>query len=95
MITVGMNYKVLPGKEDAFKNMFRAVLKVMGDMPGHTRSTLCVEVDDPTSFVILSDWSDKGAFEGFIASDQFRKVANWGKEKVLAARPSHEYYARD
>ena len=29
------------------------------------------------------------AFDGFIASDAFKKVAKWGKEEILAGRPVH------
>jgi heme-degrading monooxygenase HmoA len=94
MVTIGMNYRVLPGKEQAFENMFRAVLATMNDMPGHTGSSLFRDVNDPQKYLILSDWNDRDAFDAFIASDKFRGVANWGKEQVLAGRPTHEYYER-
>ncbi len=94
MVTVGMNYRVLPDKTDAFESMFRKVLEAMNGMPGHSRSNLYRDVDDPQSYLIISDWSDRDAFEGFIGSDQFRKVADWGKEQILAGRPTHEYYER-
>jgi heme-degrading monooxygenase HmoA len=83
---------VLPGKEKTFTDVFSAVLEKMKGMPGHTRSSLYRDVFDPQQFLIISDWSDKGAFDAFISSDQFRSVANWGKEQVLAGRPSHTYY---
>ncbi len=94
MITVGMNYRILPGKEKQFEDVFAAVLKVMGDMPGHGESHLYRDVFDAQSYVIISDWSDRHAFDSFIASDQFRSVANWGKEQILAGRPSHTYYEK-
>jgi len=40
----------------------------------------------------VSDWNDRAAFDAFIGSEKFRNVANWGKEQILAGRPSHEYY---
>ncbi len=92
MVTVGMNYQVLPGKGETFEQVFKAVLDVMGQMPGHTRSSLYRDVFDPTRYVIISDWSDRAAFDAFIRSDQFRNVANWGKEQILAGRPQHTYY---
>lgn len=92
MVTVGMNYKVLPGKEAIFENAFRKVLQAMNGMPGHTTSHMYRDIDDPNSYVILSDWNDREAFDAFIASDTFRAVANWGKEQILAGRPSHNYY---
>lgn len=92
MITVGMNYHVLPGKEQMFEDVFQAVLKVMQEMPGHTRSHLYRDVFERQQYLIVSDWSDRAAFDGFIRSEKFRSVANWGKEQVLAGRPTHEVY---
>lgn len=94
MITVGMNYQVLPGKEQAFEAMFRKVLDVMGRMSGHTKSKLYRDVSEPRDYLIISDWSDRAAFDAFIGSDQFRNVADWGKQQILAGRPSHEIYEK-
>ncbi|MBI1337037.1 MAG: antibiotic biosynthesis monooxygenase [Phycisphaera sp.] len=92
MITVGMNYQVLPGKEKTFEDVFFAVIEKMNQMPGHTKTSLLRDVKDAQRYVILSDWSDRAAFDSFIRSDQFRSVANWGKEQVLAGRPTHDYF---
>jgi len=92
MVTIGMNYKVLPGKEETFETAFRKVIHAMRDIAGHTASNMYRDIDDARSYVILSQWSDKSAFDAFIASDTFRNVANWGKEQILAGRPSHTYY---
>jgi heme-degrading monooxygenase HmoA len=50
------------------------------------------DINDALSYLIVSQWSDKGAFDAFIASDTFKNVANWGKEQILSARPKHEVY---
>ena len=92
MVTIGMNYKVIPGKEEVFETAFRNVIHAMRNIAGHSGTKMCRDIDDPQSYVILSDWSDKSAFDSFIASDAFRSVANWGKENILAGRPSHTYY---
>lgn len=92
MVTVGMNYDVLAGKETQFEQVFNKVLGVMQKMPGHSASRLYRDVNAPRSYLIISEWSDPAAFDGFIASEQFRNVANWGKEQILAARPKHEMY---
>lgn len=92
MVTVGMNYQVIPGKGGQFEQVFKAVLEAMGQMPGHSESHLYKDVFDPHRYVIISDWSDRTAFDAFIRSEQFRNVANWGKEQILAGRPSHTYY---
>ena len=92
MITVGMNYEVREGKAEQFEAVFAKVLEVMKPMEGHRDSHLYKDVFKPNSYLIVSDWSDKTAFDAFIASDRFRNVANWGKEQILASRPRHQVY---
>ena len=93
MVTIGMNYAVLKGKESTFENAFRKVVKAMGGIAGHTETHLCRDIDDSQQYLIVSQWSDKGAFDAFIASETFRNVANWGKEQILSGRPRHEVYS--
>ncbi len=92
MITIGMGYKVLPGKGEIFENAFNSVLKVMQEIEGHSKSFLYKDVNDAQSYLIVSDWSSEDEFNGFIRSDKFRNVANWGKENILAGRPTHTVY---
>jgi len=94
MVTVGMNYEILPGKEQLFEDVFAKVIDVMKEMPGHTRTSLYRDVYERQRYLIVSDWNDRAAFDGFIRSERFRSVANWGKEQVLAGRPTHDYYER-
>ena len=95
MVTIGMNYRVLPGKNEVFANAFRGVLKAMEDMDGHDASHLFCDTADPQHYLIVSDWSSKDAFDAFIQSEQFAKVTNWGKEQILAGRPSHKVYSQE
>lgn len=92
MVTIGMNYKVLPGKEEVFEKAFNSVLNVMREIEGHSKSFLFRDVNDAQSYLIVSDWSSEDAFNGFIQSEKFRSVANWGKENILAGRPAHTVY---
>lgn len=92
MITVGMNYLVLPGKGETFEVAFRAVLKAMQAQPGHTESHLWQDTDNRHSYLITSEWSDRAAFDAFTHSDSFRKITNWGKEQILAGRPRHQIF---
>jgi heme-degrading monooxygenase HmoA len=95
MVTIGMNYQVLPGKEPVFERAFNQVLEVMGQDGGHTHSYLYRDVNQPSSYLIISEWSDEGAFQAFVKSEAFAKVTNWGKENILSARPSHKVYTSD
>ncbi len=92
MITVGMNYKVLEGKGELFESVFNKVLGIMKDMEGHKESYLYQDTNDPCSYLIVSEWSDRSAFDAFVASERFKNVVDWGKEEVLATRPRHQIY---
>ena len=92
VITVGMNYHVLPGKQQDFEEKFAAVIGALRAAPGHTSSTLWKDVGDDASYLITSEWSDEPAFVSFIQSPAFRDVTTWGKEQILSGRPQHKIY---
>lgn len=92
MITVGMNYHVLPGKQGEFEAKFQGVIDALKAAAGHTSSTLWKDVSDDASYLITSEWNDEQAFKDFIQSDAFRAVTNWGKEQILSGRPQHKVY---
>ena len=92
MVTIGMNYKMIPGKEKVFEEAFNNVLGVMNEMEGHSKSFLYCDVNDAQSYLIVSEWNSEDAFNAFIQSDKFKNVVNWGKENILAGRPSHQVY---
>lgn len=92
MITVGMNYEVLPGKEQEFESVFAKVLEALKGTPGHGESRLFKDVWAPNSYLVISEWTDEQAFEAFIGSDKFKRVTDWGKKQILAGRPRHEIY---
>ena len=97
MVTIGMNYHVIPGKEEQFEGACKKVLEVMGGADGHDDSQIFKRVDggDGPQYLIVSRWTDEDAFNGFVASDTFKKVTNWGAENILAGRPSHTTYRDD
>lgn len=92
MITVGMNYHVIDGKQKAFEQKFARVTEALEAAEGHDNSHLYVDVADPQSYIIISQWNDDTAFQNFIRSDAFRKVTDWGSEQILDQRPSHTVY---
>ena len=92
MITVGMNYHVLPGKQADFEQKFEAVIGALRAAVGHTSSTLWKDVSDDASYLITSEWSEEDAFKQFIGSEAFRAVTTWGKEQILSGRPQHKIY---
>ncbi len=92
MVTVGMNYHVLPGKQQDFETKFAGVVDALQAAKGHTNSTLWRDVADDASYLITSEWSEEQAFTDFIHSQAFRDVTNWGKEQILSGRPQHKNY---
>lgn len=95
MVTIGMNYKVLPGKEATFENAFNKVVTAMKGMDGHGETNMYRDINCDQAYLIVSQWNDKSAFDDFISSDAFKNVANWGKEEILAGRPKHEVYGAE
>ncbi len=92
MITVGMNYNVIEGKQQDFEQKFAGVIDALRAAEGHASSTLWKDVSDGASYLITSEWSDEQAFTDFIRSDAFRDVTNWGKEQIVSGRPQHKIY---
>jgi heme-degrading monooxygenase HmoA len=93
MVTIGMNYFVLPGKEQVFEDAVANVVNTMREIDGHDSSQLFRQVGDgdPT-YLIVSRWNSEEDFNGFVTSDAFKKVTNWGKENILSGRPRHTTY---
>ncbi len=94
MITVGMDYKIIPGKDEQFTKVFSKVLEVIQNSPGHTETHLFRDVYSEHDYLVISEWSDEDAFNAFIKSDRFKGVTDWGKENVLRDRPKHEIYGQ-
>jgi len=94
MVTIGMNYNVLAGKEEVFEAAFARVLAAIEGAAGHESSRLYKGVGGGPNadYLIVSRWGDEQAFQEFVASAAFKKVTNWGAENILAGRPSHTTY---
>lgn len=94
MVTIGMNYHVLAGKEEVFEAAFSRVLDAIEAAEGHDSSRLYKGVGGgpDADYLIVSRWSDEQAFQAFTASDAFKKVTQWGAQNILATRPTHTTY---
>lgn len=92
MTTVGMNYEIREGKENAFEKKFALVMGIMQDIPGHVKTNLYRDAYNDRSYLVVSEWETRQAFDGFVASDQFKAVTAWGEANILATRPRHYVY---
>ncbi len=96
MVTIGMNYFVLSGKEQVFEAACAKVVETMGDIDGHDTSSIYRQVGDGNPiYLIVSRWVNEEAFDRFVASDAFKKVTSWGKQNILSGRPQHTTYRHD
>lgn len=94
MLTIGLYYEVIEGKGQEFEEKFFSVVELMKTMPGHQSSDLYKKVNDPESYAIIGEWETQDDFLGFIRSDAFRDVTNWGLEAILRSRPRHKIYPK-
>ncbi|MDR2219553.1 MAG: antibiotic biosynthesis monooxygenase [Methylobacillus sp.] len=92
MVTIGMNYHVIPGKESQFESAFRGVANALEKAEGHDFSKLYRDCGESEKYLIISQWKDEAAYRAFIASGAFRNVTNWGASEILMGRPSHQVY---
>ena len=96
LVTIGMNYFVIPGKEQVFEDACAKVVQTMDGIDGHEASSLYRRVGEGDSvYLIVSRWQEEAAFNGFIASEAFKKVTNWGALNILSGRPQHTTYQND
>jgi heme-degrading monooxygenase HmoA len=92
MTTIGMHYEVVPGKEEEFEKGFLSVLEHLKTVTGHVESHMYEDVASVGSYVILSQWETKEAFERFLKSEEFKNVVAWGRAEILRSRPRHKVY---
>lgn len=96
MVTIGMNYFVIPGKEQIFEDACANVIQTMEGIDGHDTSSLYHQVGaGKPIYLIVSRWQNEDAFKAFIASDAFKKVTDWGALHILSGRPQHTTYQHD
>ena len=92
MTTIGMQYEVIPGKEEEFEKGILATLDYLKTLPGHVESRLFEDVASTGSYLIMSQWSSRTAFDDVMKSDAFRKAVAWGRAEILRSRPKHQIY---
>ena len=62
--------QVQPGKEAEFEAAWRQVAAVTKSAPGNLRQALLRSLDEPSTFVITSDWASREAFGQFERSPE-------------------------
>jgi heme-degrading monooxygenase HmoA len=70
MVRVTLNMRVVPGCGTEFERAWGDVALLAERTTGHLRQALLRDRDDPSSFVITSDWESREAFERFERSPE-------------------------
>ena len=70
MVRATLTMKVRAGSEAEFEAEWRTVAESTRRAPGNLRQALLRSADDPSTFVITSDWVDRAAFGAFERSPE-------------------------
>ena len=70
MVRATLQMKVKPGKAGEFEAAWHKIAEAVRQTPGNLRQTLLTDVDDPETFVVMSDWESRDAFTRFERSPE-------------------------
>ncbi len=74
MIRVTLYMKVKAGREDEFEQAWRMVAAYTQSVTGNLRQALLRDPEDPTGFVISSDWKSREDFRLFEQSAEQDRI---------------------
>ena len=74
MIRVTLYMKVKAGREEEFEEAWRVVAAYTQGVAGNIRQALLRDPEDPTSFVITSDWKSREDFRQFEQSAEQDRI---------------------
>jgi heme-degrading monooxygenase HmoA len=70
MVRATLHMKVKEGRGGDFEREWRAIAEEVKKVPGNLRQALTRDPDDPDSFIVTSDWSDRETFGQFERSPE-------------------------
>lgn len=70
MVRATLHMKVKDGRGREFERVWREIAEEVRKVPGNLRQTLERDPDDPDSFVVSSDWSNRDEFGKFERSPE-------------------------
>ncbi|ADN51776.1 antibiotic biosynthesis monooxygenase family protein [Vulcanisaeta distributa] len=92
MISVGLYYRVKRGHEEEFERMFNEVLNFLREnVDGFINAKLYRSVDDPSEYLIYSEWRDLESFKRFIMSREYKETITYGRT-ILEDKPKHRIF---
>jgi quinol monooxygenase YgiN len=70
VVRATLHIKVKAGREDEFRAAWEKIAEEVRKDPGNLRQTLLRDPDDPSGFVVTSDWTSREAFTRFERSPE-------------------------
>jgi quinol monooxygenase YgiN len=70
MVRATLHMKVKDGRGADFERAWRAIAEEVRKVPGNVRQTLARDPEDPDSFVVTSDWTNREVFGAFERSPE-------------------------
>ena len=65
MIRTFLRMRAREGCEEAFVDAWQTSAQEIGQLPGSVRQDLLVDADDPRSYLIVAEWTDRAALDAF------------------------------
>ncbi|BFH72165.1 antibiotic biosynthesis monooxygenase [Sulfurisphaera javensis] len=91
MISVGFYYKIKKGHEEEFEKKFNEVAQYLSKFPGFKGARLYKSVDDPSEYLVYSEWEDLDSYRKFITSMAYKETVEYGKT-IIEGRPTHKVF---
>nr|AAO13707.1 RNAse [Sulfolobus acidocaldarius] len=89
MINVGFYYKIKKGHEKEFEEKFLEIVKILKTTnSGLIEAKLYRSVEDPTEYLMYTEWKDLDSFRNFILSEGYKNTVSYGKT-ILDGKPTH------
>jgi quinol monooxygenase YgiN len=99
-----LRMRTRPGCEQEFVAAWRSAAEEISRLPGNVRQDLHRDADDPRTFLILSEWTDRARLDAFGRSEQrdrlmavvreLRESAERSTYHVLHSVPARERQPR-
>jgi len=91
MISIGLYYDVVVGKEKEFEEVFNSVKRSLEGSEGFVSAALYRRVDRPNSYLIYSEWRSLEAFRSFVASRPFKEITSKYRD-IFERRPYNKVF---
>jgi heme-degrading monooxygenase HmoA len=95
MINVGLYYKVKPGHEAEFEDIFSGVVEQLkGSASGIKDAKLYRRVGDEPEYMIYTEWESMESFKKFVQSSEFHSTTQKGRD-IIDGMPKHRVFREE